>query len=224
MFHVKHPLSLRQLNYFLKLQSINLSTEQYDQFQVYQSLIKTWSSRQNLLSKNDLLHVVEHHFLTSLLFFSLVEFTKNDKIIDIGSGAGFPGIVLKIVRPNLNVTMIDASKKKYLFLQEVNESLSLKCEILHGRIENYKFKSGDKYNIAISRGVTDLYNLWIWVGKLLTRDGRLCCLKGGNINEELTPFTNESVKIQRLSPKEDWVKYSNYLKEKFIVHVENLHG
>jgi 16S rRNA (guanine527-N7)-methyltransferase len=223
---VKHPLSLQQLASFLNLNRIIISTEQYDQFQTYKSLILSWSSRQNLLSKNDLVHIVERHFLASLLFFDLIDFSWKDKIIDIGSGAGFPGIVLKIIKPELTLTLIDSSKKKYLFLQEVNESLSLNCEIIYGRIENYNFKKEKKYNVAVSRGVTDLIRLWSWVRNILSADGKLYCLKGGNINSEISEFSDEddNIKINCHFPKDNWKNYSNYIGEKFIVKIEKLYG
>ena len=78
--------------------------------------------------------------------------------------------------------------------------------------------------MVISRGVADLHDLWFWSKKILSIDGKLFALKGGNINLEITRFKDEKVKIQCLYPKDDWKNYSNYLNEKFIIQIENAYG
>ena len=217
---MKHPFSLEKYFSFLNTQSIILSDHQKDQFKAYQKLLKAWSGKQNLVSRADVFHLVERHFLPSaLLSFSLPDIIKG-KLIDIGTGAGFPGVILKILRPELSLTLLDSSRKKVLFLEEVREQLKLEFPILCQRAEEYRPKDEEKYYIVISRAVGSLDLLWRLSLHLIKFGGSLYALKGGDFQSEIDEIRSRLLKIDIISPDEAWLKVSNYLDHKYIIKLE----
>ena len=220
MFHVKHQLDLSDLGNFFNTQGITFTREQSSKFELYINLIKNWASRINLISKNDLDALVERHILPSALLLKYVQPDQHDCILDIGSGAGFPGIVFKILKSDIDITLIDSAKKKYLFLLEVNESLMLNCKVLHRRVETLGEESGLKYNIIISRAVADLEVLWNWSVDILKDQGLLYTIKGETDIEGINKLTGRNMRIQIFKPDINWIEFSNYLLNKFIVKVE----
>ena len=217
---MKHPFSLEHLFSFLESQSIVLSDHQKDQFGVYQDLLKTWSGKQNLVSRSDVFHLAERHFLPSaLLSFSLPE-SVNGKLIDIGTGAGFPGIVLKILKPELSLSLLDSSHKKVLFLEEVCDQLDLDCPVMCRRVEEYIPAEADKYLIAISRAVARLDLLWKLSGHLLSSGGCLFAFKGGDYQHEIDDLDQKNLKIKVIVPAREWLEVSNYLMHKYIIKLE----
>jgi 16S rRNA (guanine527-N7)-methyltransferase len=217
---VKHPLNQEQLFSFLNTQSIVLSDYQRDQFRTYEKLLKLWSNKKNLVSKNDIFHLVERHFLPSALLSFHLPKSIHGKIIDIGTGAGFPGLVLKILRPEISLTLLDSSHKKVLFLEEVCEQLSLNCQIIGQRCEEYNSHASEKYLIAISRAVTNLDRLWIWAGPLIKTGGSLYAIKGGDYQREIDELSIENFKVNIITPDKDWTRISDYLNHKYIVKLE----
>jgi len=215
---VKHPFSLKKLFLFLNSQSIVLSDQQQDQFKTYEELLGIWSKKHNLVSKKDISHLIEHHFLPSALFSFYLPEAINGKIIDIGSGAGFPGVILKILRPKISITLLDSSHKKVLFLEEVCEQLGLDCRVVCQRSEEYNLKSSDKYLIIVSRAVAKLKILWKMSGHLIKPGGFLYALKGGNYQQEIEELNQRNVKVN--TPGAEWLKTSTYLNNKYMIIVE----
>lgn len=217
---MKHPFNLENLFSFLSSQSIVLSNHQKQQFETYQKLLKIWSHKQNLVSSNDLSHLIERHFLSSALFLHYLPGTISGRIIDIGTGAGFPGVILKILRPRLSMTLLDSSHKKVLFLEEVCEQLDLDCPIIHKRSEGYIPQSFEKYQIVISRAVAKLELMWQLSSHLIDSEGYLYTIKGGNIHREIEELGNENLTVNVIIPDLEWLSVSNYLKDKYIVILE----
>jgi len=199
---------------------MNFSIYNFHKFGSYINLINSWASRSNLISRHDLPGIVERHILPSVLLFYHIKPKDQDRILDIGSGAGFPGIVFKILQPNLDITLIDSAKKKYLFLLEANESLSLNCKIIHRRVESLKTVIDEKYDVAVSRAVNDLRTLWSWSADILQDDGSLYTIKGETDEQEITRFVEKEKKIEVLKPATDWLTFSKYLEKKIVIKVE----
>jgi len=217
---VKHPFNLEHLFLFLNTQSIVLSEKQRDQFRKYLDLLKVWTRKQNLVSKRDIFHLVERHFFPSIfLSLSLPDYIDG-KLIDIGTGAGFPGVVLKILKPDVWLTLLDSSHKKVLFLEEVCEQLALDCPIICQRCEKYTPQTSDKYHIVISRAVASLDLLWRWSGHLIEKGGCLYAIKGGDYQREIDELTVNNLKIKVISPQKEWLRASNYLNHKYIIKLE----
>jgi len=217
---VKHPFSLEKLFSFFESQSIILSVQQQDQFKEYLSLIKSWSGKQNLVSRNDVFHLVERHFLPSAYLSLCLPEKIEGKIIDIGTGAGFPGVILKILRPEISLSLLDSSHKKVLFLGEVCDQLDLGCPIICQRCEEFAHQASDRYDILVSRAVARLNLLWKWSGHLICEGGHLYAFKGGDYQQELDDLAEYNLRSMVFMPDEEWLKASDYLQNKYIVKLE----
>jgi 16S rRNA (guanine527-N7)-methyltransferase len=217
---VKHPFDLDRFFSFLGSQSIDLSETQKDQLSAYLNLIKKRSVRQNLVSSNDIPHLVERHFLPSAFLFCCLPGDRTGKVIDIGSGAGFPGIILKILSPEISLTLLDSSYKKVLFLEEVCEQLDLDCTIINQRCEDYKPDDSACYKIIVSRAVARLNLLWKWSSGLITSDSQFFVLKGGDLKEEIDELSEYHLQSTIIAPGADWLAISDFLNHKYIVKME----
>jgi 16S rRNA (guanine527-N7)-methyltransferase len=217
---VKHPFDLEMLFSFLRSQSIDLSGHQKDQFKNYQKLIKMWSEKQNLISKNDISHLVERHFLPSAFFSRCLPNILKGKIIDVGTGAGFPGVIMKIIQPEISLTLLDSSRKKVLFLEEVCDQLNLDCPVVNLRCEEFRPPLSDCYHNIISRAVARLKLLWEWSGHLIVPGGHLYTFKGGDYQEEIEELVDDDLNHEVIVPDKDWLEASGYLNQKCIVKLE----
>jgi 16S rRNA (guanine527-N7)-methyltransferase len=218
---VKHPFDLNRLFSFLQSQSLDLSDYQKDQLKNYQQLIVRWSEKQNLVSKNDVFHLIERHFLPSALFLKCLPEVFAGKIVDVGSGAGFPGVIIKIIRPEISMTLLDSSHKKVLFLEEVCDHLSLDCPVVNQRCEEFRPLASDRYDIVVSRAVARLKRLWGLSSHLLLPGGLLYTVKGENYQEEIDELSAVNLKSDIIAPDENWHRASDYLNQKYIVKLEN---
>jgi len=162
------------------------ASEQIEQLQKYISLLLEWNQRINLISPNDEDRIAERHIIESLAVLSAWPFPQDASVLDLGSGGGFPGIPLKIVRPDLAVTLLESRQKKTLFLNTVVQELQLpSCRVVNARAEELAKTSGEKFSIVIARAVADLKTLWEWSRSLLVSGGVLLAMKGGELNKEL---------------------------------------
>jgi 16S rRNA (guanine527-N7)-methyltransferase len=141
-------------------------------------------------------------------------------VIDIGSGAGFPGVVLKIARPDLNISLLDSSRKKVIFLREVCEQLQIRCPVVCQRSEKYQQEAVGQFDLVISRAVGTLFDLWKVSCGLLKKGGMIYVLKGGDLRSEIEEAEKENIIIRKILPAPPWTKFSHYLENKFIVTME----
>jgi 16S rRNA (guanine527-N7)-methyltransferase len=204
---------------FLKVK-FDASDEQVYTIDKYcQSIIK-WSARHNLVSKNDLAHLINRHVIPSAYMANLVSQRSHHRIADVGSGAGFPGAIIKILLPSKSVCLIDSSRKKYLFLLELCESLGLACEVINTRIESMPEKSGGHFDAVVSRGVASLGSLWKWSAASISPAGSLFVLKGDRIDKEIEELSSVmDLDVSILKPGNEWQEIGTILKEKIVVTV-----
>ncbi len=176
---------------------IKLTEKQQNQFLRYYELLTEWNKVMNLTSITDYDEVCEKHFVDSLCIVKALDLTHVDNLIDIGTGAGFPGIPLKIVFPHLKITLLDSLNKRIRFLQAVTEELGLEeVETLHGRAEDFAKDSAyrEKYQLCVSRAVANLAVLSEYCIPYVMPGGKFVSYKSGEIEEEL----NQSEKAVRL--------------------------
>ena len=114
---------------------IELTLEMAEKFAIYQRMLLSWNKRMNLTAITDPREVMEKHFLDSLMLLKAWQIPYGAAMIDIGTGAGFPGVPIKIARPDLKLTLLDSLHKRTVFLRELSEALGQKNTLLHGRAE-----------------------------------------------------------------------------------------
>jgi len=137
----------------LKELNMELTNQQYSQFETYYKLLTEWNNKINLTAITDYEEVYIKHFYDSLTLTKAIQF-ENQTLLDVGSGAGFPSIPLKIMFPNLKITIIDALKKRIDFLSLLTEVLELDVNLIHGRAENQKTK--ESFDLVTARAVANL--------------------------------------------------------------------
>ncbi|MBE6126787.1 MAG: 16S rRNA (guanine(527)-N(7))-methyltransferase RsmG [Erysipelotrichaceae bacterium] len=182
---------------------LNLDARVIDGLKRYCALLQEWNEKMNLTSIVDEPEVIEKHFYDSLLVAKTFRFGQR-KIADVGSGAGFPGAVIALAFPEAKVTLIDATKKKFAFLETLKAELHLdNLSFLVGRVEDIKAER-ESFDAVISRGFASL-RVFAEVGApLLYVTGTLIAMKGKNAEEELSEAKNILSKLHlRLKGKQE---------------------
>lgn len=164
----------------------NINNEKEKLFDTYMKLLLEWNEKINLTAITQKDDIIIKHFIDSLSILKYIE--NNQNVIDIGTGAGFPGIPIKIMNDTLKITLLDSLNKRVNFLNEVIKLLNLKqINAIHaraedlGRIEEYR----EKFDIATSRAVANLSTLLEYLMPFVKVGGKCICMKGSNIEEEL---------------------------------------
>ena len=198
------------LKYFPKL-----SEQQIKQFSALMELYSDWNAKINVISRKDIENLYEHHVLHSLAIAKAIHFRSGTKILDFGTGGGFPGIPLAIMFPDSQFKLIDGTGKKILVATEVASSIGLKnvvAEHLRGEDETGKF------DFVVSRAVMPLSDLMKIVKKNISKKSQnamgngIICLKGGNVEGEIHNFRRiaEVMKISNWF-QEEWFKEKNVI-------------
>lgn len=167
--------------------NISLNEKQLMQFMLYYELLIEWNQVMNLTAITNFDEVLKKHFIDSLSLIKAYDVTKSVAVIDIGTGAGFPGIPLKIAFPNLNITLLDSLNKRVNFLQAVINELSLEeIYAVHGRAEDYvkKEKLREQFDLCVSRAVANLSTLSEYCIPYVKVGGLFISYKSEKIMEE----------------------------------------
>ena len=175
--------------------NIVFTEEQLQKFYQYMNLLIEWNEKINLTAIIEPKEIILKHFIDSLTIMKYIEQDKS--VIDIGTGAGFPGIPIKIVRPDLKVTLLDSLNKRINFLNEVIKQLELEnINAVHARIEEYAKNKQyrEKYEVATSRAVANLTTLSEYMLPMVKIKGMAICMKGSEVSEEISKSKN-SIKI-----------------------------
>ncbi len=178
---------IKEFEQGLKELNLELSDTQKQQFIDYYEMLVEKNNVMNLTAITELSEVIKKHFIDSLTLIRVIKL-KNQKLLDLGTGAGFPGIPLKIVFPDLEIVLLDSLNKRLVFLQEVIEKLQLKkITTLHGRAEDYgkNPEYREKFDLCVSRAVAKLSSLSEFCLPYVNKDGFFISYKSGKVEEEL---------------------------------------
>lgn len=194
----------------------NLTTKQIELFEQLQPIYAEWNAQINVISRKDFSEFYERHVLHSLAIAKFTSFKPGSKILDVGTGGGFPGIPLAILYPQVQFHLVDSIGKKIKVVNKVADSLQLinvKAEQI--RAEQLK----DKYDFVVSRAVTQLPEFVKWIQKNISKKQKnaitngIIYLKGGDLTEETAPF-KKKIFIQDLAA---------YFEEEFFETKKILH-
>ena len=180
-----------------KLEDIIKDESRRKQFHKYYELLMEWNKVMNLTAITEYNEVVDKHFVDSLSIEKAVDLSKIDRVIDIGTGAGFPGIPIKIVYPHLHIILLDSLNKRVNFLNTVINELGLNnIEAVHGRAEDIAKKKEyrEQFDLCVSRAVANLATLSEYCIPFVKKNGMFVSYKSGNIDEEVKKSSN-AVKI-----------------------------
>ena len=167
---------------------ITLSDEQIEQFLIYYEMLVEWNQVMNLTAITGYDDVMKKHFVDSISLIKAYDISKKSKVIDVGTGAGFPGLALKIAYPSLQVTLLDSLNKRIQFLNAVIERLGLVgVDTVHGRAEDFAKpgKLREKYDLCVSRAVANLSTLTEYCLPFVKEGGMFISYKSEKIQEEM---------------------------------------
>lgn len=181
----------------MKMISVELTDKQVSQFIKFYEMLVEWNKVMNLTGITEYDEVVMKHFVDSLSIVKVNGFDNVTSIIDVGTGAGFPGIPLKIVFPEIKITLLDSLNKRIKFLNAVIDELELEnIETIHGRAEDFSKKEDyrEQYDLCVSRAVANLATLSEYCLPYVKEDGYFLPYKSGDIKEEAAN-SKKAVKI-----------------------------
>lgn len=179
---------------------INITEEQAEKFQTYYGLLTEWNQKINLTAITEYEEVVRKHFIDSALLLRCEKFTgrKGKRVLDVGTGAGFPGIVLSILCPEASFVLLDSLKKRVDFLNLVIEKLQLKNgQVFHGRAEDFGRQKDfrNQFDFVVSRAVAELPLLLEYCIPFVREDGYFISYKGRKYKEEMEMADNAFEKL-----------------------------
>jgi 16S rRNA (guanine527-N7)-methyltransferase len=171
----------------IEIYDIEVTSEMVERFDIYIRTLLEWNEKINLTAITDEKDIIIKHFLDSASCIQSGLGFDEKRVIDVGTGAGFPGIPLKIIVPGLELTLLDSLNKRVIFLSELMDRLGLKAHIIHGRAEDYGVKKEyrEKYDIAVSRAVAAMNVLAEYTLPYVSVGGYLICQKGPSVNQEV---------------------------------------
>ena len=198
---------------------ITLTSYQQEQLKKFYHLLISWNEKINLTRITSENEVYLKHFYDSLTITKVIDLNKVNTLCDVGTGAGFPGIVLKIVYPNLKITLVDALQKRVNYLNEIIKELDLSDIVaIHSRGEDLK----EKYDIVTARAVANITKLLNYTMHLVEENGVFIAMKG-NITEELTQAVQKAISKKYSIEKieEFYLPYEN--SQRSLVVIKNKH-
>ena len=168
---------------------VKVSPAQAEQFQIYLDLLLERNTMMNLTAITDPEEAVIKHFVDSLTLLKALEIKKNAKVIDVGTGAGFPGIPLKIMRPDIELTLLDSLNKRLVFLREVCDAIDIEAETIHKRAEEAgkDTKLRESFDVATARAVANMNILAEYCIPLIKMKGYFAAMKGPMRKLRFTP-------------------------------------
>ena len=181
----------------LEVLGIKLNEKQIKQFLTYYEMLVEWNSFMNLTAITEFEDVMKKHFIDSISLIKAYDISKPVNVIDVGTGAGFPGLALKIAYPNLKITLLDSLNKRIQFLNEVIQKLQLEeITTIHGRAEDYSKREEyrEKFDLCVSRAVANLSTLSEYCLPYVKKGGYFVSYKSEKVSEEII-IAEHAIKI-----------------------------
>jgi 16S rRNA (guanine527-N7)-methyltransferase len=193
---------------------------QHEKFEEFIPLFKEWNEKINLVSRKDIDQLHIHHILHSLSIAKYIDFRPETKVLDLGTGGGFPGIPLAIMFPEVHFSLVDSIGKKIMVVQDIIEKLNIgNATAINGRAEELK----ERYHFVVTRAVAPADQLIRWSRKLFTEQelnatpNGIIALKGGNIKAEIK-LIGKGEFVETI-PIKKYFQYE-YFEEKYLMYIQ----
>lgn len=205
---------------------IEITGRQAEQFQTYYELLTEWNQKINLTAITEYKEVVEKHFIDSALLMRCEKFRerKGKRVLDVGTGAGFPGMVLAILCPETSFVLIDSLRKRVDFLELVIETLQLEnVQVFHGRAEDFGRNEDfrNRFDFVVSRAVAELPLLLEYCIPFVRAGGYFVSYKGRRYDEEIESAENAFEKLSCHLEAREQFSLSEEQSERFLLFIEN---
>ncbi|PWJ11071.1 16S rRNA (guanine(527)-N(7))-methyltransferase RsmG [Ruminococcus flavefaciens] len=199
---------------------LTLSREQYEKLSIYAEFLVEYNEKVNLTAITEPMEILRKHFIDSILLTKYVDIPLNSTLIDVGTGAGFPSVPIKIYRPDIKITLLDSLNKRIDYLKQLCEKLEIDAEFIHGRAEDFSKKEEyrEKFDFSCARAVANMALLSELCIPFVKQNGCFVAMKGPN--EDISLGANAVEILGGLIEKE--IEYKLFDEERKIVLVRKI--
>lgn len=199
---------------------LTLSREQYEKLSIYAEFLVEYNEKVNLTAITEPMEILRKHFIDSILLTKYVDIPLNSTLIDVGTGAGFPSVPIKIYRPDIKITLLDSLNKRIDYLKQLCDKLEIDAEFIHGRAEDFSKKEEyrEKFDFSCARAVANMALLSELCIPFVKENGCFVAMKGPN--EDISLGANAVMVLGGLIEKE--IKYKLFDEDRKIVLVRKI--
>ena len=199
---------------------LTLSREQYDKLSIYAEFLVEYNEKVNLTAITEPMEILRKHFIDSILLTKYVDIPLNSTLIDVGTGAGFPSVPIKIYRPDIKITLLDSLNKRIDYLKQLCDKLEIDAEFIHGRAEDFSKKEEyrEKFDFSCARAVANMALLSELCIPFVKQNGCFVAMKGPN--EDISLGANAVTVLGGMIEKK--IEYKLFDEDRKIVLVRKI--